>query len=569
MAKTIQQIQAMITAGYDVRQIINEIADYLQANPGGGGSIPAAGWYSVADYGIVGDGATDNSSALQDLIDTIAAAGENAVVFFPMTGTGEYILDGPYQDTSRGNAVILFPSVDIESKYFTITFLGEGTPTFSPSVYDNMPLPSGVKIITTKTEDTNTEPSLFGGKGPIGGPSAECSYVTIEFENLIIQVPQNPVITPINMRHVSNTRLKNVAVVAGDSFGVLDTVEPTHDDVYGIIQPDYGHGTLQKCEGIVMAVGFYNGFRVGENCVADELQVWSCNKGTLYDISHGIAIIHRLSVGWCKTSLKVRDVCRIKIDMLNTERWQVGYGGVTSEWFDFVIDIEDPSNNAQDSEIIYNSARANVGYVSQLLTLSGGNGIITRNTGKDWDVKVVTLFGEDFSGANTSEINGRLTPTGGIAWTKHSGSAAFGITSNKGHLITNATVARYSLDVLTRNVDYIVVVGPFNGFSDNPFWVYLAYTDENNYIISHTGTLEAYKKIAGVQSSLHVGSGTTIEGTAVRYNLNGSVFTMYRNDVEIYQTDDATLLSLTGTKVGLYVDTAQDSFLIGMAAYSV
>jgi hypothetical protein len=38
MAKTIEQIQTMITKKYDAREVINEIADYLQENPGGGGS---------------------------------------------------------------------------------------------------------------------------------------------------------------------------------------------------------------------------------------------------------------------------------------------------------------------------------------------------------------------------------------------------------------------------------------------------------------------------------------------------------------------------------------------------
>lgn len=37
MAKTIEQIQEMITTKYDIREVINEIADYLQANQGGSG----------------------------------------------------------------------------------------------------------------------------------------------------------------------------------------------------------------------------------------------------------------------------------------------------------------------------------------------------------------------------------------------------------------------------------------------------------------------------------------------------------------------------------------------------
>jgi hypothetical protein len=39
MAKTIEQIQTMITSKADAREVINEIADYLQANPGGGSGV--------------------------------------------------------------------------------------------------------------------------------------------------------------------------------------------------------------------------------------------------------------------------------------------------------------------------------------------------------------------------------------------------------------------------------------------------------------------------------------------------------------------------------------------------
>jgi hypothetical protein len=36
MAKTIEQIQNMITAKYDIREVINSIADYLQGSGSGG-----------------------------------------------------------------------------------------------------------------------------------------------------------------------------------------------------------------------------------------------------------------------------------------------------------------------------------------------------------------------------------------------------------------------------------------------------------------------------------------------------------------------------------------------------
>lgn len=36
MAKTIEQLQAFIDTNPDLRQVVNELADYLQANPSGG-----------------------------------------------------------------------------------------------------------------------------------------------------------------------------------------------------------------------------------------------------------------------------------------------------------------------------------------------------------------------------------------------------------------------------------------------------------------------------------------------------------------------------------------------------
>jgi alanine dehydrogenase len=65
MAKTIQQIQDMITAKYDIREVINAIADYLQDNPGGGG-VTIGGTYdtNAAAVAALGAGKLYKSSTL-------------------------------------------------------------------------------------------------------------------------------------------------------------------------------------------------------------------------------------------------------------------------------------------------------------------------------------------------------------------------------------------------------------------------------------------------------------------------------------------------------------------------
>lgn len=81
MAKTLSQIQALITGKADLREIINELADYLEANPGGssGGGVESVTGDLVDDtdplnpvvnlnyerdgdnYFIVGDGGTQGA----------------------------------------------------------------------------------------------------------------------------------------------------------------------------------------------------------------------------------------------------------------------------------------------------------------------------------------------------------------------------------------------------------------------------------------------------------------------------------------------------------------------------
>lgn len=59
MAKTIQEIQDMITDKYDAREVINEIADYLQAIPVGGGNTIYTGDDALTGNRIVNlDGKT-------------------------------------------------------------------------------------------------------------------------------------------------------------------------------------------------------------------------------------------------------------------------------------------------------------------------------------------------------------------------------------------------------------------------------------------------------------------------------------------------------------------------------
>lgn len=333
--------------------------------------------YNVKDYGLRGDGRTDDTAALQVLIDRIASAQKNAVIYFP--DEGPYLLDGPFQDPSRSNCVIKLPAVGISEKYYTVTLRGFSTPTFSPSAFSTQPLPSATVLKSTKNELSGNMPCLFGGAGPAGGDNFECSYVGVGFENLIVQLPPNPQLTAINLDHYTASYFRNAAVLA-PSLCVMHTVEPLQPTSFGVIQPHFSSGVFQRVEELLVIVGFYNGIRIGENCCAEFIEVYSCRNAAVFDFSHGVSRIERLTAGWCKHHLVFRETHATQIGLLNTERWDPSVPGIKPAWYDFVADISDPGDIGR-GEVTYQSARANVGYYPRQITVEGGKKLSIRELG--------------------------------------------------------------------------------------------------------------------------------------------------------------------------------------------
>lgn len=57
----------------------------------------ASPFVNVKEYGLKGDGATDNTTVFQTLLDNIATAGKDVTLIFP---DGVYVISGGLQDTS-------------------------------------------------------------------------------------------------------------------------------------------------------------------------------------------------------------------------------------------------------------------------------------------------------------------------------------------------------------------------------------------------------------------------------------------------------------------------------------
>jgi hypothetical protein len=539
----------------------------------------ARGWYNVEDYGITPEAsATTNAANLNTLLATIGTVKKTATIYFPKLAV--YNFDGDYQDPTRGNCVIKLPSNAITDAYYPVVFKGAGKPVFSPSAYSSQPLPAATVLKTTKATGSGTLPSFFGGYGPVGGENNECSYVEIGFEDLIIQLPNNPQLTGINLKKYTQTILRNVAVITEAGFSVMNTTEPTSAGVYGIIQPDYSSGCYQRLDGSVFVVGFYNGIRVGENCLGDDVEVYSCNKATVFDFSHGVSRFHRLSVGWSKTHLAFNAAHAVQIGLLNTERWVPNGSTVLTKWFDFVQDVDDAGNNAK-GEIIYHTGQAMVGWVPAAFTMTGGENdyfyvheLGARPTGSTSPSPSTLLWEDSFNDTNDPDIAGRTTPVGAKTWTANTGNTGVvEIILNEAKLTTDGTNAGYVVDAGTTDLDLRFTLGvKHTAVGVFPYgWAYLAYSDQNNYIICYLPTGEAYKKVAGTQTQLFAGNGdatSVSQGMVVRFVLMGNSLKYYRN-ATLVQDIDVTGHGLTGTKCGMLWTQDNISTIDKISCYAV
>lgn len=326
-------------------------------------------WYNVLDYGLVGDGATDNTAALQGIIDRIAVAQRNSVIFFP--DEGPYLIAGPLQDTARSNCQVRFPSVGINAKQYTITLKGCSRPTFSPSAYSSVPLPAGTRIKSTLTAGGGTSPSVFGGLGPAGGDNFECSYMVPGFEDIIIQTAPDPKITAVDFYHFTNTYFRDVSVIAGNSQSVLDSIEPTTPSSYGVRQPTHSSGINQRVEGTLQILGFYNGIHVGEGAIINDLGLWSCMYALNYEFAPGQSFINRCIIGWCPNTIRVSGQHCMRIAELDIERWVPGKGGAHPAWYSHVTDFIDPGDVAM-GKVVYRTVIANVAYCPGAFSFGSG-----------------------------------------------------------------------------------------------------------------------------------------------------------------------------------------------------
>lgn len=288
--------------------------------------------YNVRDYGLVGNGTTDDTSALQGLVNIVASAGGGRI-FFPK---GVYLIAGPLQDTAGSNAQIVLPlRSDQSNPPTTIDFVGEVTP---PTWLFEAPPPNGMgySIIKSTLTGASGTASLIGGKNHPSSTLA--NFLMPNFRDLIFQTPPNCSFTVLSLENQTGNRIDHVLIHDGSTMEVQD--EPTHNNSYGVKLPPTNHSSrilLDTCH----VIGFYHGVKLGELTQGSILaqgckyavDIPWCHHPSMLDFigSYGCAVDILASGGGERA---------LYVELLSLQN-DAGYG---QPWQARVANVYDPSN---------------------------------------------------------------------------------------------------------------------------------------------------------------------------------------------------------------------------------
>lgn len=336
-------------------------------------------WFNVQDYGAVGDGITDDTSAIQSTINACSSAG-GGTVYFP---AGIYIVGGALQNITGANAQLILPDIDADTdQQLSIKFLGAFPPYPIPSVTRTIQTPIYGSIIKS-TVNSGTDGNLLGCFG--SGNNSPFSNVMVWAENLVFRLPNNPVLTALDFENCVCVDIRNSVIDCGN-YSVYSTSEPTTSTSYGIKLPAINNGVRNNVIGIAI-INIYTGIKLSEHAIVDAVEIFACEYAVEVPATYHAISIERLGLFENKNGIRFTGGnSYIFSNQLDIEHYDVSVSG--SMWFVPVYDIDDPNNYA-NGIVKWHSVLANSGPSSVFVKNGGshlvtdrfsGNGIAVRTT---------------------------------------------------------------------------------------------------------------------------------------------------------------------------------------------
>jgi hypothetical protein len=287
------------------------------------------GWFNVRAYGAAGDGATDDTAAVQDAIDACAAAGGGTVYFPP----------GIYQLTTAAygtpNAQLHLPTRRLDDvPHVSIRLLGPDCPPLTPWSYAHPPT-SGAVLRSTATSG-----SVIGGTSTFTFGGTNLTAVHCTLENLTVRCPGDPECNGVNLANVSGASLKHVLIDTGN-YGTgngtgEDWVECTTTTATGLILPLFNNGAHVSLDNVCV-VEWYYGIQSSEHLTAKSVTAFGCKYAMRFMDSYHSIHIDYLGSFFNENGILIDTSgslpLRLTIDLFSVERQGTGW---QSDGVDFI-----------------------------------------------------------------------------------------------------------------------------------------------------------------------------------------------------------------------------------------
>jgi hypothetical protein len=247
----------------------------------------------------------DDTAAIQAAITALASTGGNI-----RFNDGVYLANGPLQDGTGANSILLMPSIPAIGNSTVTRFLGFK----EPASLANTTQPNGAVLKTAATSG-----SLLGGYCHSGCTTLNFTYAGIDMEYMTVLAPTNPSITAINASWIGTARFYHFSVGTGNSS------LPSSTTGFGVVFPLAGNDVRLSSTDLYVS-GFGTCVQTGEHTTILELGESNCIKGIVPQSRPSTPFagnIQHIVHAWCQVCTyqlaAASDVATIKIDSLDIE----------------------------------------------------------------------------------------------------------------------------------------------------------------------------------------------------------------------------------------------------------
>jgi hypothetical protein len=376
-----------------------DVAHFNLLNYAGGGGSGTGGMpvtdITQSPYNAVGDGVTDNTTALQTAINSLSAIGGGKIYFPP----GTYLIGGALQETSGRNAQILLPIVSQTSPPVTIELIGALAAPTQFYYTETIPATAYSIIKSTLTGGTGTAAFIAGKESG----TDLWDNVQLVVRDLVFQAPPNPSFTVFNCFDTMGPEFQNVLIHAG-SLNLNTITQPTHTNAVAIKLAPSSHAAGQLVDGVDV-FGFYTGLQDGE-LAENHINMWGCVQGVLVPFNYHLSTYRHLGLFHCTRGMVPAGVgytgipgddgthyLRVVGCAIEHSNSGAGFG---QAWQDRVYDVDDPTNLLK-GDIKWLSILAASGN-DHSFTKNGGTGLLTSEIGDSTayigtDLRLVSITG--------------------------------------------------------------------------------------------------------------------------------------------------------------------------------